>query len=72
MVTAIIGEMTIVFVITLQACNLLPNEKYRIGEIDYIVLFANTNTMTSEKFWFKSKAKEKTIMNHGDFKPSQS
>ena len=41
MVTAIIGEMTIVFVITLQACNLLPNEKYRIGEIDYIlVLFA--------------------------------
>ena len=50
MMTAIIGEMTIVFVITLQACNLLPNEKYRIGEIDYIVLFANTNTMTSEKF----------------------
>ena len=39
MVTAIIGEMTIVFVITLQqACNLLPNESTILdrGKIDYI------------------------------------
>ena len=43
MVTAIIGEMTIVFVITLQqACNLLPNEStiWDRGKIDCIVLFA--------------------------------